>query len=85
MKPCQAITDITLDILSSLQNCAIYVCIVMDYYKLGDLDQTLRNKRKIKEMLEEAVLRKWVGQMVEALVYVHEKNIIHRSAECHVI
>lgn len=50
----------------------------MDYYKLGDLEQTLRKKRSMKEMLEEAVLRKWVGQMVEALVYVHGKNIIHR-------
>ena len=60
------------------QEAAIYVCIVMDYYKLGDLDQTLKSKHARGEQLEEEVLMKWVGQMVEALMYVHGMKLIHR-------
>ena len=50
----------------------------MDYYKLGDLDQTLRSKQARGEMLDAQDLMKWVGQMVEALVYVHDMKLIHR-------
>lgn len=54
------------------------MCIVMDYYKLGDLHQTLRSRHDRGDMLGEEELMKWVGQLVEALVYLHEKKLIHR-------
>ncbi|XP_070581939.1 serine/threonine kinase-like domain-containing protein STKLD1 [Ptychodera flava] len=58
---------------------AMYVCIVMDYYKFGDLDKVLRQKRGSKENIEELVLKKWFGQMIEALAFVHKKQVIHRD------
>ena len=33
----------------------MFVCIVMDYYKMGDLDRVLRKKRSKKEEIEELV------------------------------
>ena len=33
----------------------MFVCIVMDYYKMGDLDRVLRNKRAKQEEIEELV------------------------------
>ncbi|EDO43287.1 predicted protein [Nematostella vectensis] len=61
------------------QESAMFVCIVMDYYKFGDLDRCLKQKRKQKEVIEEMVLKKWIGQMVEALIFVHERKVIHRD------
>lgn len=58
---------------------AMFVCIVMDYYKLGDLDRALKQKRAKSEAVEEVVLKKWFGQMVEAMVFVHKKGMIHRD------
>ncbi|XP_022085399.1 serine/threonine kinase-like domain-containing protein STKLD1 [Acanthaster planci] len=58
---------------------AMYVCIVMEYYKMGDLDKALNIKRKQQVKVEEVVLKKWIGQMLEALVFVHNKQVIHRD------
>eukprot|EP00112_Aurelia_sp_Birch-Aquarium-sp1_P006306 Seg1698.8 transcript_id=Seg1698.8/GoldUCD/mRNA.D3Y31 product="Serine/threonine kinase-like domain-containing protein STKLD1" protein_id=Seg1698.8/GoldUCD/D3Y31 len=58
---------------------AMFVCIVMDYYKLGDLDRALKQKRAKSEALEEVILKKWFGQMLEAMVFVHKKGVIHRD------
>ncbi|KAL9989644.1 hypothetical protein ACROYT_G004211 [Oculina patagonica] len=58
---------------------AMFVCIVMDYYKLGDLDKALKQKRKKGESIPEMVLKKWFGQMVNALAFVHSKSMIHRD------
>ncbi|XP_077986534.1 uncharacterized protein LOC144440938 [Glandiceps talaboti] len=58
---------------------AMYVCIVMNYYKFGDLDKVLKQKRQHKENIEELVLKKWLGQVIEALAFVHKKKVIHRD------
>ncbi|XP_013388890.1 serine/threonine kinase-like domain-containing protein STKLD1 isoform X2 [Lingula anatina] len=58
---------------------AMFVCIVMDHYKLGDLEKVLKQKRDKKENIEELIIKKWLGQIVEALVFVHKKGIIHRD------
>lgn len=61
------------------EECAMFVCIVMDYYKLGDLDKALKQKRAKGEAIPELVLKKWFGQMVDALAFVHSKSMIHRD------
>lgn len=33
----------------------MYVCIIMEYYKLGDMDRVLKQKRRSKEHIEELV------------------------------
>ncbi|CAH1787300.1 unnamed protein product [Owenia fusiformis] len=58
---------------------AMFVCIVMDHYANGDLDKVLKQKRAKKEPIEELIIKKWLGQMVEALVFVHKKKVIHRD------
>ena len=61
------------------EECAMFVCIVMDYYELGDLAKVLKTKRSKQENIEEMILKKWLGQMLEALVFVHKKEVIHRD------
>ena len=39
----------------------------------------IKQRRSRQTCIESQLLRKWVGQMVEALVYIHAKNIIHRD------
>ncbi|KAJ8300816.1 hypothetical protein KUTeg_022335 [Tegillarca granosa] len=40
------------------------MCVITDYFKNGHLGNQIR---------------KWLGQIIEALVYAHTKNIIHRN------
>ncbi|XP_067940119.1 serine/threonine kinase-like domain-containing protein STKLD1 [Watersipora subatra] len=58
---------------------AMFVCIVMEYYKNGDLDRVLKQRRISKQPIEELILKKWLGQIVEALIFVHKKQVIHRD------
>lgn len=58
---------------------AMYVCIIMEYYKLGDMDRVLKQKRRSKEHIEELLLKRWLGQMVEGLCFVHDQKVIHRD------
>ena len=46
-------------LLAHLQECAMSVCIVMEYYKNGDLGQVLRQKREAKEVIDEQVGVDW--------------------------
>ena len=61
------------------EECAMFVCIVMDYYEMGDLAKVLKTKRSKQENIDEMILKKWMGQMIEALVFVHNKEVIHRD------
>lgn len=58
---------------------AMFVCIVMEYYPLKDLEVCLKKKRSNREKLDELVLKKWIGQMLDAMTFVHEKGVIHRD------
>lgn len=58
---------------------AMFVCIVMNYYEFGDLAKVIKTKRQKNECIEEMIIKKWLGQMVEALVFVHKKKVIHRD------
>lgn len=57
----------------------MYVCIVMEYYETGDLENVLKQQRAKEQPLPEQLLKKWFGQMVEALAFVHSKKVIHRD------
>ncbi len=57
------------------------MCIVMDLYKLGDMDKVLKGRREAGTPLDELLLKKWIGQLLEALHYVHSRKVIHRSEE----
>jgi len=61
------------------EEAAMFVCIVMSYYPSGDLANLLNNSRVKRESVKELILRKWIAQMMDALVFVHRKKIIHRD------
>ncbi|RMX37185.1 hypothetical protein pdam_00010687 [Pocillopora damicornis] len=61
------------------EEAAMFVCIVMDFYKMGDLDRALKQKRAKGVSIPELVIKKWFGQMVDALTWVHAKSMIHRD------
>ena len=41
----------------------------------GDLENVLKQQRAKEQPLPETILKKWVGQMVEALAFVHGKKV----------
>ena len=51
----------------------------MDSYFKGDLENVLKQQRAKEKALPEQILKKWFGQMVEALDFVHSKKVIHRD------
>ncbi|XP_039265397.1 serine/threonine kinase-like domain-containing protein STKLD1 [Styela clava] len=58
---------------------AMFVCIVMNFYEMGDLAKVIKTKRQKQEPIEEMIIKKWTGQMIEGLVFVHNKQVIHRD------
>ncbi|ELU12178.1 hypothetical protein CAPTEDRAFT_225008 [Capitella teleta] len=66
-------------ILQTFKNSAMFVCIVMDYYKNGDLSVILKQKRNQQDPIEALLLKKWIGQLIEALMFVHKHKVIHRD------
>ena len=45
---------------------------------MGDMDKVLKAKRGKTIALDELVIKKWIGQLLEALHYVHSQGTIHR-------
>ena len=54
------------------------MCLVMEYYQNGDLKTFLRKNRVSQVVVDQTLVMKWVGQMVDGLVYVHKNKMIHR-------
>lgn len=48
-------------------------------HRTGDLENILKQQRAKEQALPEQILKKWFGQMVEALAFVHSKKVIHRD------
>ncbi|XP_052222133.1 serine/threonine kinase-like domain-containing protein STKLD1 isoform X1 [Dreissena polymorpha] len=66
-------------VLWEQQDSSVYICILMDYFPNGTLEDILTEYRGKKEVIEEQKIKFWLGQIIEGLVYVHKKNIIHRD------
>eukprot|EP01137_Pigoraptor_chileana_P011475 Opistho-2@62412 len=58
---------------------AIHVCIVLSLYKDGDLAKAMEQRRLKKLPLTEKEIKSWFGQLVDGMVYVHNKKFIHRD------
>jgi len=61
-------------IFESLEN-SKYLMIVMEYINGGDLRSFVRKKKRIDESTAKFIFR----QLIEALEYLHSKNIVHRD------
>ncbi|NWV84935.1 STKL1 protein, partial [Dasyornis broadbenti] len=58
---------------------SLFLCLVMQHSGQGDLSALIKEKRQKSEKIRDMVLQKFLGQMVDALFYVHKQNILHRN------
>eukprot|EP00076_Gallus_gallus_P031638 XP_024997176.1 serine/threonine kinase-like domain-containing protein STKLD1 isoform X6 [Gallus gallus] len=58
---------------------SLYLCLVMQHSGQVDLSSLIKTKRQKPEKIADVVLLKFLGQMVDALFYIHKQNIFHRN------
>ncbi|XP_010123918.1 PREDICTED: serine/threonine kinase-like domain-containing protein STKLD1, partial [Chlamydotis macqueenii] len=56
-----------------------FLCLVMQHSGQGDLSSVIKEKRQKSEKITDMVFLKFLGQMVDALFYIHKQNIFHRN------
>ncbi|NXN51799.1 STKL1 protein, partial [Rynchops niger] len=58
---------------------SLFLCLVMQHSGQGDLSSVIKEKRQKSEKITDMVIMKFLGQMVDALFYIHKQNIFHRN------
>ncbi|XP_034351427.1 serine/threonine kinase-like domain-containing protein STKLD1 [Arvicanthis niloticus] len=58
---------------------SLFLCLVMDYYTQGTFQNIMENKRKLKEVVDTEWMHTMLSQVLDAIDYLHELNIIHRN------
>ncbi|NXL50149.1 STKL1 protein, partial [Podilymbus podiceps] len=58
---------------------SLFLCLVMQHSGQGDLSTVIKEKRQKSEKITDVVILKFLGQMVDALFYIHEQNVFHRN------
>uniref|UniRef100_A0A8C3XDN4 Serine/threonine kinase-like domain-containing protein STKLD1 n=1 Tax=Cyanoderma ruficeps TaxID=181631 RepID=A0A8C3XDN4_9PASS len=58
---------------------SLFLCLVMQHSGQGDLSALIEEKRQKSEKIRDMVVQKFLGQMVDALFYIHKQNIWHRN------
>ncbi|XP_068887619.1 serine/threonine kinase-like domain-containing protein STKLD1 isoform X3 [Aphelocoma coerulescens] len=58
---------------------SLFLCLVMQHSGQGDLSGLIEEKRQKSEKITDMVVQKFLGQMVDALFYIHKQNIWHRN------
>ncbi|NXM82992.1 STKL1 protein, partial [Oenanthe oenanthe] len=58
---------------------SLFLCLVMQHSGQGDLSALIKEKRQKSEKIAHTVVQKFLGQMVDALFYIHKQNIWHRN------
>ncbi|XP_059684815.1 serine/threonine kinase-like domain-containing protein STKLD1 [Gavia stellata] len=58
---------------------SLFLCLVMQHSGQGDLSSVIKEKRQKSEKITDVVILKFLGQMVDALFYIHKQNIFHRN------
>ena len=58
---------------------AMNLCIIMSYYTGGSLSEMVEEHRRIEKNVEEEELKKGMGQILESMMFFHQKKIIHRD------
>ncbi|XP_014728805.1 PREDICTED: serine/threonine kinase-like domain-containing protein STKLD1 [Sturnus vulgaris] len=58
---------------------SLFLCLVMQHSGQGDLSALIKEKRQKSEKITNTVVQKFLGQMVDALFYIHKQNIWHRN------
>ncbi|KAJ1469338.1 kinase-like domain-containing protein [Baffinella frigidus] len=71
------------DVFLNSANGYLVVCCAMELCNRGDLANYLFDKRKRQSPLNEQVVRSWLGQLTDALAYLHDLRILHRDLKPH--
>ncbi|NWZ20139.1 STKL1 protein, partial [Asarcornis scutulata] len=58
---------------------SLFLCLVMQHSGQEDLSSLIKTKRQKSEKIADMVMVKFLGQMVDALFYIHKRNILHRN------
>ncbi|XP_029816339.1 serine/threonine kinase-like domain-containing protein STKLD1 isoform X2 [Manacus vitellinus] len=58
---------------------SLFLCLVMQHSGKGDLSALIKEKRQKSEKIRDVVVQRFLGQMVDALFYTHQQNILHRN------
>ncbi|NXA03160.1 STKL1 protein, partial [Sapayoa aenigma] len=58
---------------------SLFLCLVMQHSGQGDLSALIKEKRQNSEKITVMVVQRFLGQMVDALFYIHKQNILHRN------
>ncbi|KAM9595378.1 serine/threonine kinase-like domain-containing protein STKLD1 isoform 9-T9 [Morphnus guianensis] len=58
---------------------SLFLCLVMQHSGQGDLSSVIKEKRQKSEKIADMVIVKFLGQMVDALFYIHKQSIFHRN------
>ncbi|NXQ38854.1 STKL1 protein, partial [Catharus fuscescens] len=58
---------------------SLFLCLVMQHSGQGDLSALIKEKRQKSEKITHRVVQRFLGQMVDALFYIHKQNIWHRN------
>ncbi|KFQ65778.1 putative inactive protein kinase-like SgK071, partial [Pelecanus crispus] len=58
---------------------SLFLCLVMQHSGQGDLSSVIKEKRQKSEKITDMVILNFLGQMVDALLYIHKRNIFHRN------
>ncbi|XP_031225316.1 serine/threonine kinase-like domain-containing protein STKLD1 isoform X2 [Mastomys coucha] len=58
---------------------SLFLCLVMDYYTQGTFQNIMENKRKLKEVIDTEWMHTMLSQVLDAIKYLHELNIVHRN------
>ncbi|KFQ99307.1 putative inactive protein kinase-like SgK071, partial [Opisthocomus hoazin] len=60
---------------------SLFLCLVMQHSGQGDLSSVIKKKRQKSQKITDMVILKFLGQMVDALFYIHKQNIFHRNVK----
>ncbi|XP_064891781.1 serine/threonine kinase-like domain-containing protein STKLD1 isoform X14 [Columba livia] len=58
---------------------SLFLCLVMEHSGQGDLSAVIKEKKHKSEKIADTVIMSFLGQMVDALFYIHTQNIFHRN------
>ncbi|XP_027278536.1 serine/threonine kinase-like domain-containing protein STKLD1 isoform X2 [Cricetulus griseus] len=58
---------------------SLFLCLVMDYATRGTFQNVIESKRKIRESIDSEWIHTMMSQVMDAIEYLHQQNIIHRN------
>ncbi|XP_073496354.1 serine/threonine kinase-like domain-containing protein STKLD1 isoform X2 [Phyllobates terribilis] len=58
---------------------SLFFCLVMDYCDGGNLERMVQENRRQRKIINEKIIQRFLGQAIDALIYVHKQRGSHRN------